>query len=427
MASQAQIDANKRNSKRSTGPKTTEGKNRVRSNALKHGGYAVTIVPFSLKGDDSRLEQKTRQWEREVQPRDAREHELVRLGARLTQGAGTRRDARDVHARRPGRAQVRELGRRLMYIAAPEELKAGGKLPWTDDPGRFLGELEATAEGCRWLLERWGEYRNLLDHKIFWKLPQLLRFIRLQGKDVVEALYDPDLNTIFLAWDVLQPKFAEQQWGYFQAVRLKGDAAMNDRLDWYEIAKRPADKDAAWAVLDGIVKQQIERLKMVLTVREAAAATGDPGWVDRAALECGPAFERLRRGQSARHRELMRTLDELRKLQKEECPIENEEEEAEEVAGEACPATENAPNKANFDSKEAPELQRLTSVAADLEEPEQTQSGGDVAGGPTAAVRGDAGDGADRLKQATSPSPEPEKRAEQSQSGVEARCWIARG
>jgi hypothetical protein len=34
---------------------------------------------------------------------------------------------------------------------------------------------------------------------------------------------------------------------------------------------------------------------------------------DRAALDCSPAFERHRRYQSARHRELIRTLETLRK------------------------------------------------------------------------------------------------------------------
>jgi len=37
MASQAQIDANRRNAQRSTGPKTAEGKAAVSRNALKHG------------------------------------------------------------------------------------------------------------------------------------------------------------------------------------------------------------------------------------------------------------------------------------------------------------------------------------------------------------------------------------------------------
>jgi hypothetical protein len=35
---------------------------------------------------------------------------------------------------------------------------------------------------------------------------------------------------------------------------------------------------------------------------------------DRAALDCSPAFERHRRYQSARHRELLRTLEAFRKM-----------------------------------------------------------------------------------------------------------------
>jgi len=42
MATDAQIDANRRNAAKSTGPKTEEGKAKIRLNALKHGGRAKT-------------------------------------------------------------------------------------------------------------------------------------------------------------------------------------------------------------------------------------------------------------------------------------------------------------------------------------------------------------------------------------------------
>ena len=51
--------------------------------------------------------------------------------------------------------------------------------------------LEESAEGCRWLLERWAEFRNLLDRKAGWSWPEMFRFIRLQGKHSIEAVYDP--------------------------------------------------------------------------------------------------------------------------------------------------------------------------------------------------------------------------------------------
>src|SRR5208337_1757990 len=108
------------------------------------------------------------------------------------------------------RTQIRELGRRLLYIAGPEEVKVSRMPHWADDPGLLVSQLEESAEGCRWLLERWAEYRNLLDRKSNWNTPVLLRFIRLQGKNVVESIYDPALNSIFLAWDVLVPKYAKE-------------------------------------------------------------------------------------------------------------------------------------------------------------------------------------------------------------------------
>jgi hypothetical protein len=43
MTSEGKIDANRRNSSRSTGPRTAHGKARVRRNALRHGLAAITV------------------------------------------------------------------------------------------------------------------------------------------------------------------------------------------------------------------------------------------------------------------------------------------------------------------------------------------------------------------------------------------------
>jgi hypothetical protein len=199
MATAAQIEANRRNAKRSTGPKSDDGKQRVRGNALKHGLAALTIVPFSSQGDPTQLEERTHEWESDLQPQNALERNLVRQGARLSLAIerGEWIEAQMIGAWRC--AQIRELGRRLLYIAGPEEVKVSRMPHWADDPGLLVSQLEQSAEGCRWLLERWAEFRNLLDHKSNWEVTELLRFIRLQGKTVVESVYDPALNSIFLA------------------------------------------------------------------------------------------------------------------------------------------------------------------------------------------------------------------------------------
>ena len=204
---------------------------------------------------------------------------------------------------------------------------------WADDPAVLVSKLEASAEGCRWLVERWAEYRNLLDHKSHWEEAVLLRFVRLQGKQVIESVYDPVLNSIFLAWDVLVPKDVRLGWQWFQEDWPKNHPTSNHWLLWREIAARPGDAAAAWAVFYAVVDRHVERLKELLAAIEASEAEEDPDWADRAAFDGSPAFERHRRYQSAKTRELHRTLDTLRKMRNSEFGTGNEEEELAEGEG----------------------------------------------------------------------------------------------
>ena len=142
------------------------------------------------------------------------------------------------------------------------------------------------------------------------------------------------LNLIFLAWEVLVEKYAQQQWHYFQEVKPRTDPAFNHRLLWREIAARPSDAAAAWAVLYGIIEEHVERLVELLAANEASEAEEDPDWADRAAYDGSPGFERHRRYQSAKTRELHRTLDTLRRMRSAEFGTSNGEEE---MAEGECP------------------------------------------------------------------------------------------
>jgi len=122
---------------------------------------------------------------------------------------------------------------------------------------------------------------------------------------------------------VLVPKYAKEGWHLFQEVKPRTDPAFNHRLVWCEIAPRPSDPAAAWAVLYGVVDQHVGRLKEMLARNEASEAAGDPDWAARAGLDCSPAFERHRRYQSAKTRELLRTLETLRRMRNSECGMRN--------------------------------------------------------------------------------------------------------
>ncbi len=336
MASAAQIKANQSNSLMSTGPSTPKGKSRARCNALKHGMRALTLMPVLPQEDPRALEERSGVLEEALQPQNEAERLLVRQAARLSysiergerietahMSRRVRKAARlrvlNVNPRR--RKQMRELcRRRLLYVASPEEVKINKQALWADDPYQLLCQLEESTEGCRWLLERWDEYRNLLDHKVKWEEGVLIRFLRLQGKTLIESVYDPALNAVFLAWDVLIPKYAASEWEYYRRDKPITDPSYNHRLHWHEIASRPSDPAEAWARLAAIVTQRVDRLKELLARNEAieAAEADDPDWADLAALDRSPGSERHRRGQSARSREMLQTFIALCKMRKSE-------------------------------------------------------------------------------------------------------------
>jgi hypothetical protein len=76
MATEKQVQANRNNAKKSTGPRTEDGKARVSQNALRHGLLANGAV---LPGEDPvEFEAQLAALEDAIQPGDALEHELVR-------------------------------------------------------------------------------------------------------------------------------------------------------------------------------------------------------------------------------------------------------------------------------------------------------------------------------------------------------------
>jgi len=83
MATAAQIEGNRRNAQRSTGPKTDGGKARARRNALKHGMAALTIMPSLPQEDPQQLEERTDRYTNDLQPRNAVEYDLAAQAARL--------------------------------------------------------------------------------------------------------------------------------------------------------------------------------------------------------------------------------------------------------------------------------------------------------------------------------------------------------
>ena len=82
MTTQRKMEANRRNAQKSTGPRTEEGKAKVKFNALKHGMTAETVVlPHE---DAAAYEQRLETWTRELNPPGKLGHYLAERVVRIS-------------------------------------------------------------------------------------------------------------------------------------------------------------------------------------------------------------------------------------------------------------------------------------------------------------------------------------------------------
>ena len=162
FVSEARIEANRRNSKLSTGPKSSEGKTRSRANALTHGLCATVCVPEDV---------------------DAMQIRAVEVYTAL-------KPQNEYHAYMVDRAAIYSLRiercermeRRVRDKAA---LRA--ELTWDDDrrleaeivgamlasrPAETVETLRRTPHGCEWLMTRWAMLAHAAGKNEGWTAEQ---------------------------------------------------------------------------------------------------------------------------------------------------------------------------------------------------------------------------------------------------------------
>ena len=288
-------EANRQNAAKSTGPRTRGGKARSRLNAVTHGLTGQTLI--LLDDDPQEYQQRLDGWMADLQPANAFEEDLVRqavgfscrleraewVEAELTaQQVASVPDEED----RRRREEVEDLGRRL--LPAPRQpvltrhfgvlidldrlaLPEGPDDP--NDPARLLNRLESSADGCRWMLDRWAELRPIVDGGVAWPPVEMVNAIRLLGKQPIEAIDDPQVLAIVVACFALdrdRPDPFALLWerAAKPEVQLYRERSLERRLR----EAVPASKEQARAVLLDVVDAAVERLEAQHREREAARA-----------------------------------------------------------------------------------------------------------------------------------------------------------
>jgi hypothetical protein len=161
------------NARRSTGPKTAEGKARARGNALKHGLRAETLpLPHE---DPAVIAERNRAWNDYYQPESPMAHHLVNACVQAT----LLHDRCTQHHHAIVTKQVREAQEQWdrNHLDEVEALKKR----LDDDPAEAVRLLKRSSFGCAWMLERWDQLGLALETQGRWSPEDLDQAFRLLG------------------------------------------------------------------------------------------------------------------------------------------------------------------------------------------------------------------------------------------------------
>ncbi|UCD49751.1 MAG: hypothetical protein JSW27_19735 [Phycisphaerales bacterium] len=169
MASEAQVRANRLNARKSTGPRTAEGKATVAQNAVKHGLRAEQMV---IKGEDpGEFESYREQMLGELAPDGALESMLaeraVGLAWRLRRAERLQAEVFDTMLDDEETDPVRRLARSMRRKSAGDGASA-------------LGRVVTRDFGHAQVLYRLGMYERRIEHSLYKTLSELqkLRLVR---------------------------------------------------------------------------------------------------------------------------------------------------------------------------------------------------------------------------------------------------------
>ena len=174
MATEAQINANRRNSHKSTGPQTAEGKAAVSHNAVKHGLFAHEAV---IRGEDrGQFDLHREAFLAELRPVGAVEsmlaERIVSLSWRLRRAERMQNEAIDQKILEAGGGRAARLTRSLIPKGVRRTLADSGAMEHDLSLGRALAKDSLDA----WFLDRLLLYERRIESSMFKTIGQLREF-----------------------------------------------------------------------------------------------------------------------------------------------------------------------------------------------------------------------------------------------------------
>ncbi len=200
-------------------------------------------------------------------------------------------------------------------IGSPMRVSWSQDIEDPDEPGRLVNRLENSLLGCAWMLDRWGDLRDLIVDGHKWQAPDRFMAIRLLGKQPLDPIHAEQVKAVYLCCKAIDPEGVHEYNDIANELHAAESERFIERNDEREILKQtPTDPETARAVLFALVDGRVERLEGLLKLhqqRDAAAS------VDRFGFDDTKEGEQLRRYQLGCNRTLMRLLDTFWKYRRE--------------------------------------------------------------------------------------------------------------
>ena len=90
--------------------------------------------------------------------------------------------------------------------------------------------------------DRWEELLDLIQSGHDWRPEDMLKFVRLMGKEPIEAIDDYGLNAVFLAWDMLGQGEGRAFWERSREEAIAQGDRFAQWMKWREIARNVAPR-----------------------------------------------------------------------------------------------------------------------------------------------------------------------------------------
>jgi hypothetical protein len=195
-------EINRQNARKSTGPKSDEGKERSRQNAMKHGLRAEVLA--TPDEDPAVIAERVREWEDYYQPGSPVAKHLV---AQCVQASFLSERCHRFHN---AVVEMQFLDAREEWAEqlADEVIELANLL--YDDPGIAVRRLHETGGGVDYMAKRWEHLRHAFADRGFWNADEEEEAIRLLGHKPDELSKSVEAFRVVLCNYICLPERAQK-------------------------------------------------------------------------------------------------------------------------------------------------------------------------------------------------------------------------